>query len=398
MSATPQLPRIAVVGTGFLARTRLRCYANARAPGARVVTVCSGSAENAASFAREHGIPNWDQSFDDLVARDDVDAVDLCVPNRLHRDFCERAAAHKKHVLCTKPLAAYYGQDLGPSPEARAVGERDRASMARAAIEDAEAMQSACEGNGVRLFYGENWVYAPALQRLHGLLGERSGKILELRGYEAHKGSHSRFSMSFKDAGGGALLRLGAHPIGAMLWLKREEGLRTTGRAIDCVAVTAAVANLTHGLDAKATPLATAWVDVENWGTCILEFADGSRGLAWASDNQLGGMQSRFEVNTSRARFECTLSPSEALRAYAHETSTFDGQYIMEKVDDAVGWMTPIPSEDVNSGQQGMIDDFVAALREGREGASDGALGVAVTRVIYSAYVAAAEGRRVVLD
>ncbi|MCB9890170.1 MAG: Gfo/Idh/MocA family oxidoreductase [Planctomycetes bacterium] len=392
-----ELPRIAIVGTGFLAVTRMRCYHDLRAPGAVVVTVCSRDPERARVFAREHAIGSFDADFEAVLAREDVDAVDLCVPNRLHRDYCERAAAHGKHVVCTKPLTAYVGQDLGDDVDPATIGQQERRAMAHVAIRDARAMETACREAGVRLYYGENWVHAPAIQRMSGFL-PGAGRILEMRGYEAHKGSHSRFSMRWADAGGGALLRLGAHPIGAMLWLKREEGTRTRGRAIECVSVIADVAVLTRDLDERETPLATGWVDVENWGTCILEFDDGARGIAWASDNQLGGMQSKLEVNTSAARFECTLSPSDALRAYAPSRATFGDRYVQEKLDDPVGWMTPIPSEDVSSGQQGMIDEFATALREGRDSATDGALGVDVTRVVYAAYVAASEGRRVLLS
>jgi hypothetical protein len=53
-----------------------------------------------------------------------------------------------------------------------------------------------------------------------------------MRGGECHSGSHSPYSKRWRTAGGGALLRLGVHPIGAMLHLKRQEGLRRSGRPI----------------------------------------------------------------------------------------------------------------------------------------------------------------------
>jgi len=69
----------------------------------------------------------------------------------------------------------------------------------------------------------------------------------------------------------------------------------------------------------------------------------------------------------------------------------------MEKASTQAGWNTPIPSEDWSSGHLAMCEDFVTAVATGRPALSDGELGLAVTRVVYSAYLSAAEGRRVEL-
>jgi predicted dehydrogenase len=69
----------------------------------------------------------------------------------------------------------------------------------------------------------------------------------------------------------------------------------------------------------------------------------------------------------------------------------------MEKLDSRAGWSTPIPDESWSSGQFAMLEDFRDAIREGRAPRSDGELGLAVTRVVYAAYLAASEGRRVEL-
>ena len=220
-----------------------------------------------------------------------------------------------------------------------------------------------------------------------------------MRGWESHSGSHSPYAKMWRHTGGGALLRLAAHPIGAMLHLKSREGLARAGRPIRPVMVSAEVADLsvTEGLSEENNYLATGWQDVENWGCVVIGFEDGSRGVAYGSDNMLGGMESKLEILASNHHIKCNLSPNDQVRAYAPESSVFGESYIMEKVDTKAGWSTPIPDEVWSAGHVAMCEDFVSAVAEGRAARSDGELGLDVTRVIYSAYVSAAEGKRLTL-
>ena len=391
---------IGIVGTGFLAETRARCYAQARGGIARLVAVASRDPANAQSYAERFAVPAVCRDADELLARDDVELVELCVPNHLHRPMAERAAAAGKHVVCTKPLTAYVGQDLGDGAEEGAVAARDPRIMLEVATRDALAMVNASRSAGTRLFYGENWVYAPAIRRAGELLARTPGRILEMRGWEAHSGSHTPYSKSWKHTGGGALLRLGAHPIGAMLHLKNLEGERTTGQPIRVRSVTAQVADLTarRDLDDNNCTIVRDWAPVENWGCAILDFEDGSRGVVYGSDNVLGGMESKLELYSSDCHLKCNLSPNDMLQAYASREEAFGDAYLMEKLDRRSGWTTPMPNEDWTSGQLSMVEDFAHAVRENRGSPADGGLGLEVTRVVYSAYVSAREGKRIEIE
>ena len=388
---------IGLVGAGFLARARVAAWRKIN--GAELTSVCSSTPEGAASFAASQGISDAAADLDELLAREDIQAVDICVPNRAHREVVERAAQAGKHILCTKPMAAYVGQDLNEGADEAAAGQRDREEMLRVACADAEALESVAAEHGVVLAYAENWVHAPSIQRAAGLVAASGGCLLEMRGWESHSGSHSEYSMKWVHAGGGALLRLGAHPIGAMLYLKREEGLQKSGEPILPVAVSAEVADLSQNvaLNDENCRIARGWVDVENWGCCVISFSDGSRGVAYGSDNKLGGMQSKLELSGSNYHIDCKLSPVDLVQAYASDEGVFEGEYLMEKLDSRAGWSTPIPDESWSSGQFAMLEDFRDAIQEGRAPRSDGALGLAVTRVVYAAYLSAAQGRRVEL-
>ena len=389
--------RIGVIGAGFLADTRARCWGEVA--NASVVAVASRDPSKASLWADRHGVPAAYASIEELIDRANVDAVDLCVPNAAHRPLAEVAAAAGCHVICTKPLTAYVGQDLPEGAEDADVSSRPRAEMARYAERDARDMIAAAEKAGVLLCYGENWLYAPAVKRAQALFERSGGTLLEMRGWEAHNGSHSPYAKTWRYTGGGALLRLGAHPVGAMLHLKRIEGLRERGTPILPVSVTGEVADLTQtrGANAENTAIATGWQDVENWGCAIIAFDDGSRAVAYGSDNHLGGMQSRLELFGSNFHFECNLSPNDQLMSYAPDPSVLGDAYLIEKQSTSAGWNAAMVDEDFSSGQLGMIRAFADALRSGTPPAADGWLGLQVARVIYAAYVAAEEGRRVLL-
>lgn len=374
--------KVVIVGTGFLARTRARCWRRVYGHGIELA-VASRERGRAEAFAREHDLAGA-HSIDEALGSPSITLVDLCVANRAHRELTERAAAAGKHVLCTKPLAAFWGQGLGEEPSAQAVLTTARATMLARAVEDAEAMLAACAHAGVQLFYGENWVFAPAIRRAAELGAASGGTIRELRGWESHSGSHSPYSRDWRHTGGGALLRLGAHPVGAMLWLKRREGLRQRGEAVRAVSVMAELSGSVN--------------EIESAGTCAIRFDDGTLGLAHGSDHMLGGMQSHLTVLASDHRFECALSPIDTLRAYAPRDGTFGTEPIMEKISGQSGWTTPIPDEDWSSGQQGLLQAVADSLASGAAPEADGALGLETVRVLYAAYASAAEGRRVLLS
>ena len=95
---------VGIVGAGFLAQTRARCYGRVR--GARILAVASRTQARGEEYAQAHGVPPICEDLDELLARPEIQIVDLCVPNHLHRPFAEKAAEAGKHIVCTKPLTA----------------------------------------------------------------------------------------------------------------------------------------------------------------------------------------------------------------------------------------------------------------------------------------------------
>lgn len=94
--------RVGVVGVGFMGSVHLAAYAGM--PEVDVVGVADSNAEAAALAAATVGSRPY-TSYEELVASEDVDVVDVCLPTAFHRDLALRAARDGKHVILEKPIA-----------------------------------------------------------------------------------------------------------------------------------------------------------------------------------------------------------------------------------------------------------------------------------------------------
>jgi predicted dehydrogenase len=70
----------------------------------RLLAVCDINPERLDAFAAEFSVPRKTASFDDLLAMDDLDIIDICTPPMLHCGQILKALAAGKHVICEKPL------------------------------------------------------------------------------------------------------------------------------------------------------------------------------------------------------------------------------------------------------------------------------------------------------
>jgi predicted dehydrogenase len=392
---------IGLVGARHGAKMHLANYLKLSRDVAEVRGICSLTRETAAALAQEHGIPFVTHDFDALLARPDIEVVDICAPPALHHEFAIRAASAGKHIIMEKPLTGYFGVAGDPEPIGLHV---PRARMRAGARQNAEAVREAVRRHGVKFCYAENWVYAPPIDKMRRLIAASKGAILELRAEENHSGSNSVFSRDWKSTGGGALLRMGVHSVGGLLHLKQWEGQLRLGKGIRPVSVLADTANLIHSPAADRARRAGAnqWisanpVDVENWANLVIAFDDGSRGHVMVSDVGLGGLNTRLTAFMTDGVIKANMTSNDAIETYAPDASGFDGEYFTEKLETKAGWNRPSCDEDWFRGFSQEIEDFVAAIRENREPRSGIDLAVECVEVIYAAYESAETGTRVKL-
>ena len=117
--------RVGVVGAGFIGAVHLGAYANM--PEVEVVGVADALPEIAATGAAVVGARAY-SSYEELVAAEEVDVVDVCLPTAYHRELALEAARASKHVILEKPIAR--------------------------SLEDAEAIIETFEESKERLFVG----------------------------------------------------------------------------------------------------------------------------------------------------------------------------------------------------------------------------------------------------
>ena len=101
---------VAVLGYGFMGKAHANAYrkVNQFFPDLEhrpvLKCLCARDAEKAGKFGETWGFESIESDWRKVIERDDIDVVDICVPNNLHRDIAMAAAAKGKWILCEKPF------------------------------------------------------------------------------------------------------------------------------------------------------------------------------------------------------------------------------------------------------------------------------------------------------
>ena len=102
--SSTKAPGFAIVGGGVWAKHHMNAVRNLEEQGqARLVAVCARTQETVDRVSSEWGIEGI-RNFNELIAREDIDAVAICTPDHLHREMTVEALKAGKHVLCEKPM------------------------------------------------------------------------------------------------------------------------------------------------------------------------------------------------------------------------------------------------------------------------------------------------------
>ncbi|MFE2603325.1 Gfo/Idh/MocA family protein [Streptomyces mirabilis] len=168
-----------------------------------LAAVCGRDASAVRAMADQHGWAAAETDWRALIARDDVDLVDICTPGDSHAEIALAALAAGKHVLCEKPLANTVEEAEAMTEAAEAAFARGQVSMVgfnyRRLPATSLARKMVAEGRlgalrHVRVTYLQDWLVDPQFPltwRLRkelagsGALGDLGAHIVDLAQYLA---------------------------------------------------------------------------------------------------------------------------------------------------------------------------------------------------------------------
>ncbi len=123
METTTHRPiRIGLIGAGQRGQQHLETYQ--QIPGAEIMAIADINEALAQRVASRFQIPDVYTDYHDLLQRDDLEAVDVCLHNNLHRPVAVKAMEAGKHVYCEKPMAGSYADARIMYDTAQALGRK----------------------------------------------------------------------------------------------------------------------------------------------------------------------------------------------------------------------------------------------------------------------------------
>lgn len=350
--------------------------------------------EKARKVSDKYGFRSYYDDYRRILDDKEIDVVHICTPPFLHSSMVSEILRAGKHVICEKPLTGYFGKE----ESAFSVGDTvPKSVMFREVRKELAEIEETVKSSNRLFMYAENYIYSPNVLKAAEILRAKQSKILFMKGEESLKGSTSPVAGIWNKTGGGSLIRVGSHPIGGILWLKREQA-KSRGESIGVESVICDTARMTPFLsDYERRHIDVTPEDVEDFASLMITFTDKTKALVIAGDVMLGGTKNYIEVYSNDVVLDCRITPSDNLSSYMLDEDGLEDVYISELLPSKVGWQNPFVAEGVLRGYVGQFQDFMECVSTGREPLSDFDLAKQVTEVIYGAYFSAEEGKSVQL-
>ena len=287
---------IGMIGYGFMGRAHSNAYRRVNnffdleyRPVLKAV--CARNEENAKAFAETWGYESVETDWRNLLQRDDIDAVDICVPNNLHHDIAIAAAKAGKTILCEKPLAMNSAEG--------------------------EEMCRAVEEAGVPNSVWYNYRRVPAVTLAKQIVD--SGKLGKIFHYRANflqdwtisadlpQGGAALWRLDAAAAGSGVTGDLLAHCIDTAVWI--NGGISTVNAMTETF-----IKERQHQLTGKVET-----VSIDDACLFMCRFANGSLGL-FESTRYARGHKAlyTFEINGEHASIKWDLHDMHRLEFFDH--------------------------------------------------------------------------------
>ena len=289
--------RIGLIGCGFMGRTHTNGYKRVSDFFPELTfrpilkAVCSRNKDKVQAFADQWGYESVETDWKVLIARDDIDAIDICAPNNMHAEIAIAAAEAGKMILCEKPLAR--------------------------TLDEAVLMVNAIKKAGVKNTVWYNYRRVPAVTLAKQIID--SGKLGKIFHYRANflqdwtisadlpQGGEALWRLDIDAAGSGVTGDLLAHCIDTAIWLN--------GGIKDVSAMTETfIKERMHQLTGKIEK-----VEIDDACLFHCHFNNGSLGL-FESTRYARGHKAlyTFEINGEHASIRWDLHDLNRLEYFDH--------------------------------------------------------------------------------
>lgn len=287
---------IGMIGYGFMGRAHSNGYRKANnffdlQHQPVLKAACARSEDAVKGFADQWGYESIETDWRKLVERKDIDAVDICVPNNLHKEISLACASAGKMILCEKPLAMN--------------------------AQEGEEMVKAVEAAKVPNTVWYNYRRVPAVTLAKNLIAEgRLGKIFHYRANflqdwtistDLPQGGTALWRLDVNAAGSGVTGDLLAHCIDTALWI--NSGINDV-----CAMTETFIKERKHNLTGKVEP-----VGIDDACAFLCHFDNGSLGL-FESTRYARGHKAlyTFEINGENASIKWDLHDLHRLEYFDH--------------------------------------------------------------------------------
>lgn len=247
--------RIGIIGCGQIAQHHMKAYSEI--PDAEMVVFCDLNLAAAQTSAEKFGVTSVTSDFREVLAREDIDAVDVCLHNNFHMPLTVAGLQAGKHVYCEKPMAGSYRDAATMLEVARETGKHLHIQLAMLYTDDARAALELIQGGHLGEIYH----------------ARSSG--FRRRGRPFVDGYGTPNFVQKRQASGGALYDMGVYHISQILYLMGNPAIeRISGKTYQRV-------------EMDAARQASSQYDVEEFAAGFVRLA-GNRSMeiveAWAAN------------------------------------------------------------------------------------------------------------------
>ena len=331
---------IGMIGSGYMGRTYAESISRYN-EGGRLVAVHGGS--RAPGLAEDYGM-DFEPSLEALLSRSDVDAVIVASPHQVHADQVIAAADQGKHVLVEKPMATN--------------------------VADCDAMIAACDDAGVTLSVIQTLRYRGVFSRAKKLIDEgRIGTVRMSQLTSLWTWYHETKSWLDEPESGGSFLDRGAHVCDMLRWLTDDEA--------------SSVFAWVGSTKGEAWKAMSAMIQIQ--------FAGGAAAQSWTSHElpEPGFPNSRYLARIYGDKGIIEADGFGMLRVA--DSGRWEDVWEMPEIDPEGNPYDPNRLEAFYLQTQ----DFISALREGREPEVKATDGRAAIEMVQAAYLSSLSGAAV---